>query len=182
MDKWLLEHQTDIIIAAILAVIFAIIFGLIIAIFFEAFGIGSRIRDSIRRAKNNSAARSMNQLRKRIADQEAYRNSIASDSGLIIVLIRTMFVTLLSLTVCLGCMLIRSAFTFIGPGAEDVESILNFAGFGFLALALIGALSGIRLANIDTKEKADATIQKLDGEIARMRDKMASLEKRITNP
>jgi hypothetical protein len=177
MWKWALEHQTDILIAIILAATFAIIFGLIIAVFFEAFGIGSRIRDSLRRAKNNSAGRSIYQLSKRIADQEAYRNGISSDFGLTMVALRTMFVTILTLTLSLICLFLRHIFIFLGPDGPGMSNLLDFAAAMFLIEALIGGLSGIRIAGMDTKEKANATIKKLDDEIARMKEKMTLLAK-----
>ena len=182
MEKWAMEHQPDILVAAILGVIFAVNFGLIIAVFFEAFGIGSRIRDSIRRARNNSAGRSMYRLSKRIADQEAYRNSISSDFGLTMVALRTMFVIILPLNVSFICIFLRHTILFIGPGGPGFNNILDFAAFMFFIVAFIGVLSGIRIASIDTREKANATIKQLDDEIARMKERMALLDKkRILN-
>ena len=175
MWQWALEHQTDILIALILAAVFAVFFGLIIAVFFEAFGIGSRIREWIRRAKNKSAGRSIYQLSKRIADQEEYRKSISTEHGLIVVLFRTILLILLSMSVSAILVIFGHGYLLPSYAVRDMGRLLDAAALAYLGLSLLGAFSGGKLAKLDTREKSGATIAKLDVEIAGMKKRLEIL-------
>jgi hypothetical protein len=181
MWTWVVGHQTDVIIAIVLAVICAIIFGLIIAVFFEAFGIGSKIRDSIRSAKNKTAERSISQLSDRIASQQAYRNSISTEHGIIVVLFRAILLILLLMSfIGIFVMVAHSDLVPVIVG-RDLRRLLDTAAVAYLALAAFAAFTTVKLATLDTREKASAKLAQLDIEIGEMKKRLEILKKSHPN-
>jgi hypothetical protein len=175
MWKWVLDHQADLIVAATMGLIFAIVFGLIVTVFFEALELGTRIRGYIRRAKNRLAERSAKQLLARIMEQQTYRNSIASDRGLFVVLFRTMFSVLICILTSGAVLLVTNADVLrVSLTAEEIR-VLHQAAFLCLVVGLLSAFTGAKLAKLDTREKTLALIAKLNAEIETMKERLTHL-------
>jgi hypothetical protein len=143
--------------------------ALVFAIVVDLLRIGSIIRDGVRRIKNKLAERSVAQLQKRIVDQERYRNMIAalyleSDKALYLHILGMVLAVLL--LICVSAILFILGTLGLGPAGLEIMIV------GFLAIAVVFAVYGLRLAALDTRPKVSEMITKLDAGIATLKAKL----------
>lgn len=176
--KWLHEHPIDVFFAIALAIVFAIFFGFLIAVFFEAFSFGSKIRSRLRLMVNKAAERSVSKLQRRIGRQQDYRDSISSDRGLYIILLRMALLVLFMLTFTGALIVIAHGSLFATSLPQQSVSTIDGLALVYFVLAMLAAFVGIRHARLDTREKVAELIAKLDEEIESMKHRLTLLNER----
>jgi hypothetical protein len=160
---WIVAHETDLAIAAVFALLFAV--------FVELVGIGSLIRNGVRHLKNKLSERSAKLLRRRIKQLEIQRGGIAaylgSDKALYLATFRIVIGILIAIAMGL-------AFTALGDILRIYPPI-TIVSFICYLLAVVGGGYGFSISRLDTRAKVTAMIEKLEGEIADLKEKLACL-------
>jgi hypothetical protein len=137
----------------------AAFFGFLFAVIFDVLDANGRIRTAIRHIKNKRSERSATQLRKRIEALETRRNTItnylSSDKALYLTILRIVIVMLVAIA--------------SGEGVTMLQYPLSTGGVILLSLflyglAVLGGIQGLKITDLDSREKITETISKLDSE------------------
>jgi hypothetical protein len=175
MWTWMTEHVADLVVAGGLALGFAVILAPIAAVVVELYGLVPRLRDRIRRYKNKKAEKSIKRLSERIAAQEAYRSVISSVSGRYLLLFRTVFAVLIIFgSSALALMLAHTTLSGILDNLVSPIKLDAFAGL-FLCLGFLACYVGMQITLVDTHEKVEREVAKLDADIVGMKATLTTL-------
>src|ERR1035441_2627961 len=162
MSIWdfVVQHWTEL----VFAVIFAIVFG-VLADFVQP---ASRLRAAIRHLKNKLAEQSAARLRTRIAETERYRDRVAvylaSDKAHYLATLQ--FILGILLLMCMGAGVFLMGRLTLIPGDFELVALAP------IAVAMVLAVSALRMASWDTRPKISEVIEKLDREIAGLKAKL----------
>jgi hypothetical protein len=151
------------------------VMAIIVAILIELVGITRVISAFHGFIRNQFAARSVANLRKRIAQLEEYRAVLESyrTSELFLVLALFKFVLGMLTLMCVGAatILLNRILPPWHPVPEPIGSIVLL--FGVLVTALAG-IFGMKTAELNTPSKLTAQIAPVDAEISKLKVKLAS--------
>jgi len=170
--QWFLMNWSSTVYGLVLAVVGAIVI--------ELFGITRGIWAVQGFVKDKFAARSVANLRKRIAELERYRAALESygksELSLVLALFKFVLGMLTMMCVAAATVLINRILPPPRPVPEPL--FLTVILFGVLLAAVIG-IFGIKTADLDTPSKIAETIAPVDGQISRLKAKLSS---RISQP
>jgi hypothetical protein len=160
---FVVTYRIDLIIGAV----FALIFALIVDFLQPA----SRLRAAVRHFRNKLAEASVAELRQRIAQQERYREAVASflasDKSLYLATLQYIIGMLLFICGAAAFVLVNELIPVrLAPVPSRLFALL------FLALAVVLGAYGLRTASWDTPSKISEVIVKLEKEIAEMKAKL----------
>jgi hypothetical protein len=185
MYDWLVSRWPDVALAVVLAIIFAIIADLV--------RVGSLVKNIFGRLKNRFSKVSIIMLRRRIAELERQRNTLASYASSDKALYMSAFRTLLSvlLFICLaGIMLIyatdpplflapikwpRSVFEAARQYHEGASRIFKFSALFSLGWAMGLASEQLRIAGWDSRAKIKAQLGIYERQIAELKAELATM-------
>jgi hypothetical protein len=155
--------------------VIGVVIGFVIFAIFDLLPLGdSRIRSLIRLVRNKISEHSTAQLQKRIKELEKYRDSLklmmTSDKLLYLGTFRSIFGTLI--VMCIGAILLtfRHSVMLVGigvlnPRAADSLFVLDLGTIFIFSLAGVVAISGVSMAQLDTRQKLEEQIAKYDKNI-----------------
>jgi Na+/H+ antiporter NhaB len=157
-------------------VIFALVFALVVAVLFELFDVGAKIRSSryVRRCRDILSKRTIAQLRKQIAEKEKYRDTFVSDKAIYLSVFRIALAMITCVAAGWSLLIMAHSWPFRAFFAEQA-SVLDFWALLFFVLTVIGGIQGVRIAQLDTKAKADVMVQKLNVEIRFLEEQLGKL-------
>jgi hypothetical protein len=142
----------------------------------DLLSVDSRIRAGWRHIKDKWAERSDAQLRKRIANQERYRDVVqkylSSERALYLQALKLVFGVLICISAGIGAIAFGFAPYPDAPGGIFLPPS-RLMGDMFLGLGIVLAIQGVRLTELETKERIIELLAKLDGEIARLKARLA---------
>src|ERR1700674_1167416 len=161
---WVIGNEADLLVA--------LIFALVCTVLVELVGIGTLIRNGVRHVKNRLSERSAKLLRERIKQLETQRDGIAaylaSDKALYLATFRIVITILMFIAMGL-------AFTALGDTFRIYYPPITIISLVCYLLAVVGGTYGFRISGLDTRAKVTAMVEKLDGEIVDLREKLEVL-------
>jgi hypothetical protein len=148
-------------------VLTALIFAAMFATIVDTLRVGSSLRAAGRQLKNKLSERSVARLRKRIAQLETWRNTINSYASSDKALYLNMFRTVLVILICMCGGAIASILSLLQPNQGNLLPIVLM-----FVLPILIALSGLKIAALDSRSKISALVAELDSEIADLKRKL----------
>jgi hypothetical protein len=134
----------------------------------DIFAVDSRIRACIRFILNTLAERSISRLRTRIVQlegqRERYAKYMASDKALYLATFQGLLFTVIC--IALGAMC---------AGVADVSrsGLFKMWSIAFYGGAVAFGIMGVRYALLDSREKVAKVIQKIESDLAELKEKLA---------
>jgi len=155
--------------------IYGLVLAIIGAIVIELFGITRGIWAVQGFVKDQFAARSVANLRKRIAELDKYRAALESygksDLALVLAMCKFVFGMLTIFCVVAATVILNRILPASHPVPEPL--VLSVILFGVFVAAVIG-IFGIKTADLDTPSKIAETIAPIDAQISRLKAKLSS--------
>ena len=152
-------------------VFWAMVFAAVFALALDLLNPDSGTRRGLRHINNKLSEQSVRSLRNRIVQLERYREKLASDRGLYLLVFQLIVLMLMLLIIALSLEIVRHAGIavsrwMIGPMNLDAQSLV------VLLAAWVTGMQAMKHAAMDTKAKVLRTLAGLDAEIADLRKKL----------
>jgi hypothetical protein len=162
---WVVRHLVEL----ISGLIFAVIVGLLL----DLLNPDSGSRRILRHLNNKRSEFSVEYMRSRISQLEAYREQLASGRGVYLLSFQSVFIILMLFAGVAGMEIashsgVKFSPYFMGFLSFDEEALL------ILITIILVALRGLRLAAIETKAKQTKRLTDLDSDIADLKQKVAT--------
>lgn len=173
VSGYLALHRHELVWALVFAVVFGAVFAFVFAVLVDLSPITSWTRGRIRQFRNKLAERSEAQIRKRIKELEAYRDSVAiylvSDKAHYLNTLR--FVLVLLIAMALGGSLVITGMIF-SLRRPDIIVPFYWSALAFFLFGVVGGAYAVRIASLDTQAKISAMIESINSDIEKLKEKL----------
>jgi len=156
MENWVAAHPIDIAIAVVLA--------LIAAFLIEVFKFGWH------GLRNLISPTSIKEIDRRIGEQLNWRRILTNDKALYLAMFRSLFA--ISGFLCTSAVVF--VLSFVAHTPESAKA-LRFGSIAMLIVVSSFSIASMRMSDVDTKERLDARVAKIDDKIAKLREKRSEL-------